>query len=160
MLFRNCSLTQRKLPHMSLSLNQNAKASMWELLQYICGTRPQARPDRSHLLQQRYRIKDTHLNEKTHWKRNLISIICRFLKSSNPSIKSWTGFNIIKRISNNLVVTKDTVGCLPTIYTPATSMNTVNCELFMPLVSQNLLSSMHVNKLCLRFKQYKNYLRT
>ena len=80
--------------------------------------------------------------------------------SSNPSSNSWTGFNTIKRISNDLVVTKGTVGCLPTIYTPATIMNTVNCELFMPLVFQNLLSSMHVNKVCLRFKQYKNYLRT
>ena len=48
---------------MPLLLNQNAEALMLHLSNYHSTT---VGPDLNHLLQQRYRIKDTHLNEKTH----------------------------------------------------------------------------------------------
>ena len=61
---------------------------------------------------------------KAHWKRTWFgSSVDSFLKCSNQSVSSWTGFNIITRNSNDL--TEDAVGYLPTIDASATSMNTV-----------------------------------
>ena len=64
---RNCYSTiywpNGKLPHMALLLNQNAKASMLHPSNYRSTN---VGPDLSHLLQQRYCIKNTHLNGKTH----------------------------------------------------------------------------------------------
>ena len=90
-----------------------------QLPRYNGGTRPKP-PVAAKIQDQRYEYE-----QENSLKKNLIRIICRFLKCSNQSVNSWTRFNIITRKSNNLVVSKDTVGCLPTIYAPTTSMNTV-----------------------------------
>ena len=90
-----------------------------QFLRYNGETRPKP-PVARKIQDQRYEYE-----QENSLKKNLIRIICRFLKCSNQSVNSWTRFDIITRKSNNLVVSKDAVGYLPTIYAPTTSMNTV-----------------------------------
>ena len=56
-------------------------------------------------------------------KKNLIWFLCRCFIKEKQNISSWTGFNIKTRREN--LVLRDTVGYLPTIYSPATAMNTI-----------------------------------
>ena len=56
-------------------------------------------------------------------KKNLIWMICRYLKREDQTVSSWTGFNIQTRKDN--CVLKDSIEYLPTIDSPATAMNTV-----------------------------------
>ena len=80
-------------------------------------TRPKP-PVTTKIQDQRYAYK-----RENSLKKSLIWIFCRFLKCSNKSVNSWTGFNIITKNINDLVVTKDAVGYVSTIGTPAISMN-------------------------------------
>ena len=56
-------------------------------------------------------------------KKNLIWVICRYLHAQNQYVPSWTGFNI--QVRKNISVSQYGVGYLPTIYSPATAMNSV-----------------------------------
>ena len=80
-------------------------------------TRPKP-PVTTKIQDQRYAYK-----RENSLKKSLIWIFCRFLKCSNKSVNSWTGFNIITKNINDLVVTKDAVGYVSTIGTPAISIN-------------------------------------
>ena len=46
------------------------------------------------------------------------------MNTSGQSVSSWTGFNMQAR--DDIVVTKDTVGYLPTVNVPATQLSTVH----------------------------------
>jgi hypothetical protein len=50
--------------------------------------------------------------------------LVRLMDNIEQSVSSWTGFNI--QIRNNVSITQDKVGYLPTINAPATDLTTVN----------------------------------
>ena len=56
-------------------------------------------------------------------KKNLLWILLRLHAAENQTISGWTGFNISVR--NEVEVSKDNIGYLPTIDAPATNMSTV-----------------------------------
>ena len=56
--------------------------------------------------------------------KNLVWSLVRQTDVKNQSVSSWTGFNIQTR--NNVNITEDKVGYLPSINAPATNMSTVN----------------------------------
>ena len=67
--------------------------------------------------------------------KNLIWIIVRLHAKERQKASSWTGFNISVR--NEVEVTKDNNGYLPTINVPATEMATVNEVLVQSLKIKN-----------------------
>ena len=71
------------------------------------------------------------------WKKNLLWLLAFLHSSENQTIPSWTGFNILVR--NKHVVTKDSVGYLPTLNAPATDMFTVYQVLTKSLQSKATL---------------------
>lgn len=56
--------------------------------------------------------------------KNLVWMLSRMLQEKDQSVSSWTGFNIKTR--EEVAVTPDNIGYLPTINAPATQMSTVN----------------------------------
>ena len=56
--------------------------------------------------------------------KNLLWLLTRFYDTDNQTISSWTGFNMQTR--DNITVSKDTIGYLPTINAPATQLSTVH----------------------------------
>eukprot|EP00794_Sanderia_malayensis_P020731 gene20733-22764_t len=62
-------------------------------------------------------------SRKLAWLKNMIWVIARIANQQSQCISSWTGFNI--QVRSIVTVAKDTVGYLPTIDAPATSMSTV-----------------------------------
>ena len=66
---------------------------------------------------------DGENSRKLAWLKNMLWVIARIANQQRQTISSWTGFNIQAR--SNVSVVKDTVGYLPTIDAPATSMSTV-----------------------------------
>ena len=56
--------------------------------------------------------------------KNLLWLLARFYDTDNQAISSWTGFNMQTR--DNITVSKDTIGYLPTINAPATQLSTVH----------------------------------
>ena len=57
------------------------------------------------------------------WKKNLLWILVRLHAAENQTITAWTGFNIT--MCNDVEVSKDNIGYLPTIDVPATNISTV-----------------------------------
>ena len=55
--------------------------------------------------------------------KNILWSLVRQVNTSDQTVSSWTGFNIL--IRDDITVTKDTVGYLSTINAPATQMSTV-----------------------------------
>ena len=58
-------------------------------------------------------------------KKNLLWILVRLHAAENQTISGWTGFNI--RVRNEVEVSKDNVGYLPTIDAPATCLLCLKC---------------------------------
>ena len=56
-------------------------------------------------------------------RKNLVWIVSRQAYQDNQAIPSWTGFNI--RTRDQVPISEDVVGYLPTINAPATELNTV-----------------------------------
>ena len=57
------------------------------------------------------------------WKKNLLWVLTRLHAKANNGVSGWTGFNISTR--NELSVSQDNVGYLPTINAPASNLSTV-----------------------------------
>ena len=57
------------------------------------------------------------------WKKNLLWVLTRLHATANNGVSGWTGFNISTR--NELSVSQDNVGYLPTINAPASNLSTV-----------------------------------
>ena len=57
-------------------------------------------------------------------KKNLLGLLTRAHCASNQTVASWTGFNI--QVRDEVEVTPDEVGYLPTINAPATELSTVH----------------------------------
>ena len=57
---------------------------------------------------------------------NLLWILVRLHESSHQTISSWTGFNILTR--DQVRVSADKVGYLPTINAPATESSTAQAQ--------------------------------
>lgn len=58
------------------------------------------------------------------WKKNLLWVLTRLHATISKSVSGWTGFNISTR--NELSVSQDTVGYLPTINAPGSDLSTVH----------------------------------
>mgnify|MGYP001792679984 CR=1 FL=1 len=69
--------------------------------------------------------------------KNLIWILVRLHAKERQKASSWTGFNISG--SNEVEITKDNIGYLPTINAPATYMATVHEVLVQSLKIKNQL---------------------
>ena len=90
-----------------------------ELKVYVAGTRigPQPLP-----------TKEDHVQEAEEagtiaCQKNLVWILTRLANQESQGVPSWTGFNISTR--NQVEVSEDVVGYLPTINVPATELSTV-----------------------------------
>ena len=94
-------------------------------------------------------LKDLDHNEcKTEsWRNSLLWILCRLHLSTNQTIASWTGFNIMSNSSN---VMEDNTGYLPTRNTPATNMSTVHEVLVQ---STQIMDSLHLQSIVCVFDQ-------
>lgn len=79
---------------------------------------------------------------------NLIWSAVRLAHTSEQSVSSWTGFNIMTR--DNVAVQKDIVGYLPTINAPATQLSTVYEILNQVLKIKNAL---HLEEIVCVFDQ-------
>ena len=55
--------------------------------------------------------------------KNLLWVLVRLHSFTNQTVSGWTGFNIM--VPNEVEVSKDNIGYLPTIDAPATNMSTV-----------------------------------
>jgi len=58
------------------------------------------------------------------WKKNLLWILVRLHAKEKQRVSGWTGFNILVR--DEVDVSQDNIGYLPTIDAPATEMSTVH----------------------------------
>ena len=67
-------------------------------------------------------INETDLIQESA-RKNLLWALTRLHCSSNQTVSSWTGFNILTR--NNVDIQQDSVGYMPTINSPATQLKTV-----------------------------------
>ena len=74
--------------------------------------------------------------------------MARFTQKDNQSISSWTGFNILTR--DDVIVTEDNIGYLPTINAPATKMSTVHAVLNQSL---SIMKSLQLSKIVCVFDQ-------
>jgi len=80
--------------------------------------------------------------------RNYIWLLVRMHDIHNQIIPSWTGFNIQTR--DNVSVSKDTVGYLPTINAPPSDLSTVQ-EILCKSVS--ICQSLELDKICVVMDQ-------
>ena len=90
-----------------------------ELEVYVAGTRVGPQP---------LQTKEDHVQQAEEagtiaCQKNLMWILARLANQENQTVPSWTGFNINTR--NQVQVSEDVVGYLPTINAPATELNTV-----------------------------------
>ena len=69
--------------------------------------------------------------------KNLVWMLSRMVQERDQSVSSWRGFNI--RTREEVVVTPDNIGYLPTINAPATQISTVNEVLKQSLQIQQSL---------------------
>ena len=89
--------------------------------------------------------KSIEVNSTTYQyarQKNYIWFVARFTQKDNQSISSWTGFNILTR--DDVIVTKDNIGYLPTINAPATKMSTVHAVLNQSL---SIMKSLQLSKI-------------
>lgn len=68
-------------------------------------------------------INETEVIEDSVTKNHLWALT-RLHCSSNQTVSSWTGFNILTR--DNVDIQQDNIGYMPTINSPATQLKTVN----------------------------------
>ena len=68
-------------------------------------------------------INDQTLKQEVN-KKNLLWLLTRAHCASNQTVASWTGFNI--QVRDEVKVTSDEVGYLPTLNAPATELSTVH----------------------------------
>ena len=90
-----------------------------ELEVYVAGTRigPQPLPTvQNHVEEAKNAAQVAH-------KKNLVWILAMHTNQDSQAIPSWTWFNITTR--DQIPISKDVVGYLPTINAPATELNTV-----------------------------------
>ena len=72
------------------------------------------------------------------WKKNLLWVLTHLHAVVNKSVSGWTGFSISTR--NDLSVSKDNIGYLPTINAPASNLFTVHEVLLQSLKIKDTLA--------------------
>ena len=82
------------------------------------------------------------------WKKNLLWVLVRLHASANQNISGWTGFNISTR--DDVTVTQDNIGYLPTIDAPASNLSTVYEVL---LQSDKIRKTLRLNSIVVVFDQ-------
>ena len=90
-----------------------------ELEDYIAGTRVGPQP---------LSTSDNHFQEtkeaaRLAHRKNMVWVLVRQTQMDNQTVPGWTGFNICTR--DQVLVSEDNVGYLPTINAPATELTTV-----------------------------------
>lgn len=80
--------------------------------------------------------------------KNLMWVLVRNVDTSNQTVSSWTGFNIL--IRNEIDVSKDNVGYLPTIHASATEISTANEVLNQVL---KIMKALELNEVAVVFDQ-------
>jgi hypothetical protein len=82
------------------------------------------------------------------YKKTLLWLLTRLHCAANQTVSSWTGFNILVR--DDVSVTADVVGYLPTVNAPATQLSTVHEVLCQ---SQKIRSSLALESIVVVFDQ-------
>lgn len=90
-----------------------------EVYVHVAGTHvgPQPLPTKEH------HVQEAQETAAIACQKNLLWILARLADEESQVVPSWTGFNI--RTRNQIQVSEDVVGYLPTINAPATELNTV-----------------------------------
>ena len=112
-------LPMADLPCIERKKQRSVSAEHEELEVYVAGTCVGPQP---------LQTKEDHVQEAEEagtiaYQKNLVWILARLANQENQTVPSWTGFNISTR--NQVQVSEDVVGYLPTINAPATELNTV-----------------------------------
>ena len=81
-------------------------------------------------------------------RKNLLWVLVRLHAQEKQKASGWTGFNILTR--NEVEITQDSIGYLPTIDSPATDMSTVQEVLVQSL---NIKNTLKLNSIVLVFDQ-------
>ena len=105
------------LPSVSKMKKRSVAATVPVLPPYNVGKR--AGPPQSKSID----IQSTQVTKSARIK-NFIWVMARMSDIEQQSISGWTGFNILTR--DDVIVTQDSVGYLPTVNAPATQMSTVH----------------------------------
>jgi len=107
------------LPYIEKKKQRSVNADNQELEVYIAGTcvGPQPLPTREDHAHKANEVA------KIACQKNLAWILARLANQENQAVSGWTGFNI--RTRNQVQVSEDIVGYLPTINAPATELSTV-----------------------------------
>ena len=112
-------LPRDELPHIEKLKQRSVAIEHQQLEDYVAGVRvgPQPLSTRDDLVQETRHAAQAARN------KNLVWILARETDSENQTIPSWTGFNIGTR--DQVLISEDIVGYLPTINAPATELTTV-----------------------------------
>jgi len=108
-----------ELPHIEKTKQRSVSVENEELDVYVAGTRvgPPCLVTRESYSQ------ESQLVAEVAHKKNLLWVMARKGNQEYQVIPSWTGFHI--RTRNQVSISEDVVGFLPTTNAPATEMNTV-----------------------------------
>ena len=112
-------LPRAELPHVENKKQRSVSTEHQELEVYVAGARvgPQPLPTRE------TDVQEAEKAAQVACRKNLVWIISSQSYQDNQAIPSWTGFNI--RTRDQVPISEDVVGYLPTINAPATELNTV-----------------------------------
>ena len=112
-------LPRAELPHVEKKKQRSVSTEHQELEVYVAGARvgPQPLPTRE------TDVQEAEKAAQVACRKNLVWIVSRQAYQDNQAIPSWTGFNI--RTRDQVPISEDVVGYLPTINAPATELNTV-----------------------------------
>jgi hypothetical protein len=112
-------LPRAELPRIEKRKQRSVNIEHQELEVYVAGARvgPQPLPTRQNYVQ------EAREAAQVATKKNLLWILARQTDPESQEIPSWTGFNIKTR--DQVSISEDIVGYLPTINAPATELTTV-----------------------------------
>ena len=112
-------LPRAELPHVEKKKQRSVSTEHQELEVYVAGTHvgPQSLPTRE------TDVQEAEKAAQVACRKNLVWIISRQAYQDNQAIPSWTGFNI--RTRDQVPISEEVVGYLPTINAPSTELNTV-----------------------------------
>ena len=109
-------LHRAELPHVEKKKQRSVSTEHQELKVYVAGARVGEPPRETD-------VQEAEKAAQVACRKNLVWIISRQAYQDNQAIPSWTEFNI--RTRDQVPVSEDVVGYLPTINAPATELNTV-----------------------------------
>lgn len=112
-------LPRAELPHVDKLKQRSVNIEHQELAVYVAGARVGPHP----LLTREDYVQEAKKAAQVACNKNLVWIVARQTDTDTQTIPSWTGFNI--RTRDQVPISEDVVGYLPTINAPATELSTV-----------------------------------